>query len=367
MSDTWPCACFVMVRRERVTPLTRSFEVSLTRSSDLVKTMPVLKPMPAMSARQRALRGALLGVVLALGAGCDEPARDAAFDEPAPAGGSRRTWPVMREGDRGDDVIAARHLLRHRRHAVAGESAARCADPACKTFDIGVDAAVRSFQRAAGLEVDGIVGPLTWEALIAEVRPGDVGPAVLAAHHLLSVRAGFTVPVDGELGEASEVTAAALAQFAGERCLLQPDALGVYGWSALLGGFGYCEGGPDGKLALAAVARHARDAGVPCGEPLEIAVSVAVAESGLRAYAINRNGATSGCADGSADVGLWQINDCYHPAVLADCALDAACNARAMSDISFQGADWSPWTTYRNGAYRDALEDARAAATAACR
>lgn len=316
----------------------------------------------SMAQKKKLVLAAIGALVLA---SCGDNAAPAAdFEEPAPAVGARRTWPVMREGDRGDEVVAARALLRHRGHAVAGEPAALCAEPACKTFDVAVDRAVRSFQREAGLAVDGIVGPRTWEALIVELAPGDTGPAVLAAQHLLNARAGLAVPINGELGEG---TRSAIDRLVGERCLAMPGLLGGYGWSALLGRFGYCEGGPDGKLSLAEVAGLARDAGVPCGEPLAIAIAVAVAESGLRAYALNRNGATSGCADGSADVGLWQINDCYHPTVLADCALDAACNAAAMSDISSLGADWSPWTTYKNGAYRDALDEARRAAAAACK
>lgn len=48
------------------------------------------------------------------------------------------------------------------------------------------DGAVRSFQRDKGLTVDGIVGPETWGALFVTVQKGDQGPAVKAAETMLN-------------------------------------------------------------------------------------------------------------------------------------------------------------------------------------
>ena len=112
-------------------------------------------------------------------------------------------------------------------------------------------------------------------------------------------------------------------------------------------------------LSMVDVVRLARDAGVPTDQ-LAIAGAIARAESGFDTTAVNPNGPTSGCPHGSRDRGLWQLNDCYQNYSQA-CAFDAACNARAMVDISNHGVTWRPWSTYTNGAYRAYLAEAQQA------
>ena len=112
-------------------------------------------------------------------------------------------------------------------------------------------------------------------------------------------------------------------------------------------------------LSMVDVVRLARDVGVPTDQ-LAIAGAIARAESGFDTAAVNPNGPTSGCPNGSRDRGLWQLNDCYQTYAQA-CAFDAACNARAMVDISNHGVTWRPWSTYTNGAYRAYLAEARQA------
>jgi len=58
-------------------------------------------------------------------------------------------WPLMKRGSQGHPVPALQYLLRARGHPV-------------KTT-----AAVRGFQQALGITVDGIVGPVTWRALVS--------------------------------------------------------------------------------------------------------------------------------------------------------------------------------------------------------
>lgn len=63
----------------------------------------------------------------------------------------------VRKGDRGNAVKAAqRELNAHGSHLTVDG-----------VFGSGTDSAVRSFQKAHKLSVDGIVGPITWHALIA--------------------------------------------------------------------------------------------------------------------------------------------------------------------------------------------------------
>jgi hypothetical protein len=95
------------------------------------------------------------------------------------------------------------------------------------------------------------------------------------------------------------------------------------------------------------------------GGYLVIAVAVALAESRCVPSAVGTNGPTAGCANGSRDRGLWQINDCYHPNVSDACAFDAQCNANAAFAISSGGTNWQPWSTYKNGAYASWVDEAQ--------
>ncbi len=86
-----------------------------------------------------------------------------------------------------------------------------------------------------------------------------------------------------------------------------------------------------------------------------VAVAVGMAESYCRKDATGHNPPTSGCPHGSDDRGLWQINSCYHSEVSDHCAYKPTCNARAAKHISDHGKDWSPWSAYGSGAYRQFL------------
>ncbi|MFL6116822.1 MAG: hypothetical protein ACJ786_36530 [Catenulispora sp.] len=86
-----------------------------------------------------------------------------------------------------------------------------------------------------------------------------------------------------------------------------------------------------------------------------VAIAVAMAESGCTSGATNVN------AGGSVDRGLWQINSRWHPEVSDRCAFQIQCNANASWIISGHGADWSPWSTFKSGAWTPYLADARAA------
>ncbi|MCR6483739.1 lytic transglycosylase [Amycolatopsis sp. OK19-0408] len=117
------------------------------------------------------------------------------------------------------------------------------------------------------------------------------------------------------------------------------------------------------KLSAEQIARHAYDAGFR-GQGLTTAVAVALAESGGRTTAHN-------ATPPDDSYGLWQINmlgalgpDRRHQYHLKsnDQLFDADTNARVANSISSDGHDFTPWSTYTNGAYKDHLTAARKAA-----
>lgn len=97
-------------------------------------------------------------------------------------------------------------------------------------------------------------------------------------------------------------------------------------------------------LSIQDVIALARQAGFS-GPGLITAVAVALAESSLDPLNISHN-------PGSIDRGLWQINSKYHSEVPDVCAFDPLCNAKAAYQISKGGTDWSQWTTFKTGAYK---------------
>ena len=86
------------------------------------------------------------------------------------------------------------------------------------------------------------------------------------------------------------------------------------------------------------------------GENWKTAAAIVMAESGGKTRARNVN------KDGSIDRGLFQINNKAHPNVSDACADNPQCAARAALRISSGGKDWSPWSAYKNGAYRKFLD-----------
>jgi hypothetical protein len=92
-----------------------------------------------------------------------------------------------------------------------------------------------------------------------------------------------------------------------------------------------------------------------------VAVAVALAESSCNTAAQGPNGPTSGCPNGSTDRGLWQINNCYQPQVTDACAYNGMCNAIGAYQISDQGTNWTPWSTFNGGNYKSYIAAAQSA------
>lgn len=148
--------------------------------------------------------------------------------------------PALGAGNRGADVLALQQLLRQQAQT----------PPADGVFGASTTTAVRAFQQAKGLAVDGIAGPATWGALLVTRRQGDSGPAVSALQAQLSAKRRITLPVTGNFDAATRSAVLAFQQHAGI------GADGVAGpdtWRNLLWHYDYpdltalCDQDPDGN------------------------------------------------------------------------------------------------------------------------
>lgn len=83
----------------------------------------------------------------------------------------------------------------------------------------------------------------------------------------------------------------------------------------------------------------------------DVAAAIAMAESGGDPNATNVN------TNGSTDRGYWQINSVHG----SQSTFDPIANVKAAINISNNGANWSPWTTYTSGAYKKFLSPTTAA------
>jgi Putative peptidoglycan binding domain len=114
------------------------------------------------------------------------------------------SWPLEQQGSTGENVRSIQYLLNAHTAAVgtassAGSAAAPEALAVDGIFGPLTAAAVRSFQTAHGLQVDGKVGNQTWPVLIIQVSNGSTGDAVRAVQSQLHSRSGW-LTIDGIFG-----------------------------------------------------------------------------------------------------------------------------------------------------------------------
>jgi hypothetical protein len=85
------------------------------------------------------------------------------------------------------------------------------------------------------------------------------------------------------------------------------------------------------------------------GDALNIAVAIAMAESGGNTAAYNPETA-AGTPPGSGSRGLWQIYGVAHPEFNNESAFDPTINARAAYKVFIEaGNRFTPWSTYNAG------------------
>jgi peptidoglycan hydrolase-like protein with peptidoglycan-binding domain len=140
---------------------------------------------------------------------------------PPPVHSAPASWPVVRQGARGERVRVIQSLLNQRGLRVTVDGA----------FGIATTHAVKTFQRSHGLTVDGHVGTATWTRLIVTLRNGSRGSAVRGLQHQLRFQYGYRgVIVDGTFGRD---TTAAVKSFQTRRRLTADGVVGLATWKAL--------------------------------------------------------------------------------------------------------------------------------------
>lgn len=136
-----------------------------------------------------------------------------------------RQWPGFNSDSIASTVPQVRafqYLLRARGYKIAADG----------NFGQQTESALRKFQRARGLQENGVVDEDSWEALPLRVRLGSKGDAVRAAQTLLRLR-GYRVAVDGVFGASTQ---RAVQRYQRAKRLTQDGIVGLDTWCSLFGG-----------------------------------------------------------------------------------------------------------------------------------
>lgn len=113
-----------------------------------------------------------------------------------------------------------------------------------------------------------------------------------------------------------------------------------------------------GNLSAAQIAVYAANAGFQ-GTDLQRAVAIALAESSGNPNVVGDLNLTPG-----GSVGLWQINLAAHPEFAGMYLTDPQTNANAAYSVyQAAGNSFSPWSTFKSGAYEAYLPQAQSAVT----
>ncbi len=165
-----------------------------------------------------------------------------------PQAAAARTWPTVRKGDSGENVVTLQASLSYRGYSVGVDGA----------FGPGTETVVKSFQQANGLSADGIVGAQSWETLFVVVRQGDNNTVVNALQRQLKNKYGYSLSLDGAFGAG---THNAVVSFQQSKGLGADGIVGGDTWAALLSGT--ASGGTSTYLTHAEAQAMLSAAGIP--------------------------------------------------------------------------------------------------------
>jgi peptidoglycan hydrolase-like protein with peptidoglycan-binding domain len=136
--------------------------------------------------------------------------------------------PLLRFGCKKGEVLELRKLLTHWDIHV---------DTFSDVFDVPLESAVKTFQRRVFLKEDGMVGPLTWQALyrgapldMPEVKRGCSGEPVKLLQTALKSMGKFPADVDGKFGALTETSVRNFQKCQG---LVADGVVGSCTWRAL--------------------------------------------------------------------------------------------------------------------------------------
>ncbi|WP_076262346.1 phage tail tip lysozyme [Intrasporangium flavum] len=136
-------------------------------------------------------------------------------------GGTTETsLPVLRNGSSGSAVRTLQYMLRASGRSVTADG----------IFGSGTESAVRSYQSAHGLTVDGVVGNNTWYSILPVLREGSSGEAVKGLQREL-VDAGYSLTVDGSFGPATNT---AVRSYQSKVGLVVDGVVGNNTWGSLV-------------------------------------------------------------------------------------------------------------------------------------
>ena len=142
-------------------------------------------------------------------------------------------WPVVKRGSNGHPIKTLQYLLRAHGHTVVVDG----------VFGSITEALVKGFQAGHGLAADGIVGPMTWAALVVQVAKGSQGDAVKGVQEEFQFRNLSGDPsnglkVDGIFGPATEATVRGFQQsLSTDIPTVKVDGIvGPVTWQALVSG-----------------------------------------------------------------------------------------------------------------------------------
>ena len=138
-------------------------------------------------------------------------------------------FPKLREGDRGEKVELAQTLLTQAGYDTEVDG----------VFGEATVASLKAFQEEVGAEVDAVLGPKSWGALLTapaagdKLREGSSGEEVKYLQRGLNATLRIDLGIDGKLGSA---TLSAVKQYQESRGLAADGVVGPDTWSALKSG-----------------------------------------------------------------------------------------------------------------------------------